>query len=527
MALKAKLLLFVFGFSLLGVFFVGLITYHSSKSLNVSEMLDLLAASTEHLGTPLTTDPTDVEGWQSWFYSRQALTSSKHSSILFDRYGNVVAAAIGEESGVTLEYIRKNSTLLRTTEHDASALQVKNVQLIWQRYNLAGGDYTIIVFFHLSADRFERVFRELLLPTSIAGGIALWASVWATIILGNVLTKTRQEEFRRAQANLEWRIVERTAKLSESEAQLRAVGDSSPGAIAIRDLDGRNIIVNNLFCDWFGIDHDDIINQRMSEFLLPEHLDGIEAQERQALDTQETVQAETDLQLPGGVIRHVTSQTFPIHGSDNAVFAVGTILNDFTLLKRTEDALRNSEEIITRSIETVEFANRAKTEFLANMSHELRTPLNAILGFSDMIKGELFGPHTHEKYKEYGEAIHLSGNHLLQIIGDILDISKIESGEVNLEESEVDVKKTIFDCITMIQARADNAQIQLTVDMPPDTPNLRTDQRHLKQILINLLSNAVKFTDTGGNVFVTVGLDDEQRMEVRVADTGVGIAKHL
>jgi signal transduction histidine kinase len=173
--------------------------------------------------------------------------------------------------------------------------------------------------------------------------------------------------------------------------------------------------------------------------------------------------------------------------------------------------------------EKAEFANRAKSEFLANMSHELRTPLNAIIGFAEVMESEVMGPIGATCYKDYARDIRTSGVHLLEIIGDILDLSKIEAGKVDMQEAAVELPRVVAACLTLIGERAKTAEVYLWNHTPPDLPRVMADERKLKQILINLLSNAVKFTPPGGHVTLTVRVDASE-ISIAVADTGIGIA---
>ena len=170
-------------------------------------------------------------------------------------------------------------------------------------------------------------------------------------------------------------------------------------------------------------------------------------------------------------------------------------------------------------------ASRAKSEFLANMSHELRTPLNAIIGFAEIIMDEVLGPVGNEKYRDYAKDINDSGQHLLEIINDILDLSKIETGQVALREEEIDVPEVVHGCLKLIGERAKSAGVDLIADFDTETyPVLLADRRMLKQILVNLLSNAVKFTPPGGRVTVSAHCDPAAGYTLTIADTGIGIA---
>jgi PAS domain S-box-containing protein len=169
-------------------------------------------------------------------------------------------------------------------------------------------------------------------------------------------------------------------------------------------------------------------------------------------------------------------------------------------------------------------ANRAKSEFLANMSHELRTPLNAIIGFSEVMVGELFGKLGNPKYQDYVRDIFSSGTHLLEIINDILDLSKIEAGKMELNEELIDPRQTIEKSLHLIKEKAAVNEIALSIDIATDVPQLYADNRKFKQILINLLSNAVKFTPAGGQVIVRAKCETGGWLAVEVSDTGPGIA---
>ena len=170
----------------------------------------------------------------------------------------------------------------------------------------------------------------------------------------------------------------------------------------------------------------------------------------------------------------------------------------------------------------LEVANKHKSDFLANMSHELRTPLNAIIGFSEVLSERMFGE-VNEKQAEYLKDIHESGRHLLSLINDILDLSKIEAGRMDLELSSFDLPSAVSNAMTLVRERAQRHGIQLGLQMDPRLGEFQADERKVKQILLNLLSNAVKFTPDGGRVDVSARLDTD-KVEIAVKDTGIGIA---
>ncbi|MEZ5833233.1 MAG: ATP-binding protein [Dongiaceae bacterium] len=180
------------------------------------------------------------------------------------------------------------------------------------------------------------------------------------------------------------------------------------------------------------------------------------------------------------------------------------------------------EMTLTRAKNEAEHASRAKSEFLANMSHELRTPLNAILGFSQVIRDRHFGDDL-ARYSEYAANIYDSGEMLLALISDILEMSKLEAGKLKLADEIVDLDKVVESCRTMVAGRAEDGAIALSAVQPNGPIKVRGDQRALKQILLNLLSNAIKFTHAGGKVSVKVGAAGNGDIQLMVADTGIGI----
>ncbi len=221
--------------------------------------------------------------------------------------------------------------------------------------------------------------------------------------------------------------------------------------------------------------------------------------------------------------------------ADGGVVVTAT---DISALKRQEaDLLQNQQRLEENAralvelaekhqiaSETAESASRAKSEFLANMSHELRTPLNAIIGFSEIMQREMYGPLGDHRYKEYAGDILSSGQHLLALINDILDMSKIEAGKLTLRPEPLDLPEMVDDVIRLVRTRAEAGGLTLAVDIPI-LPAVDADYRALKQILLNLLSNAVKFTPRGGKVEVSAAERPGGRVRVWIKDTGIGIAK--
>ncbi|HEY3147157.1 MAG TPA: ATP-binding protein [Dongiaceae bacterium] len=212
---------------------------------------------------------------------------------------------------------------------------------------------------------------------------------------------------------------------------------------------------------------------------------------------------------------------FPLEGESYELADSGEgaltimMLTDATERRRHERALRHAKE-------SAEAANRAKTQFLANMSHELRTPLNAIIGFSEVISNKLFGD-LNDRYTDYAGDIVASGRHLLGLINDILDLSKIDLGQATLSEGEVELARAVHSCQRLMYERAERGGVQVQVALPPDLPHLWADETKVKQIVLNLLSNAVKFTERGGRVIISSAILTDGGLMVSLVDTGIGM----
>jgi signal transduction histidine kinase len=199
-------------------------------------------------------------------------------------------------------------------------------------------------------------------------------------------------------------------------------------------------------------------------------------------------------------------------------------LSYFNLLERLslEEEVRLRTETMTVALVEAERANQAKSEFLATMSHELRTPLNAILGFSDIISHQYLGSRREEKYREYAEDIHASGEHLLELVNDLLDISAIEVGKQSLRQELLNVDEIVADSFVAIELKAKERNMELLADIPEAVPPLCADKRAIRQILLNLLTNAIKFTPDGGRITVSANASGKE-VVLKVTDTGKGI----
>jgi PAS domain S-box-containing protein len=194
------------------------------------------------------------------------------------------------------------------------------------------------------------------------------------------------------------------------------------------------------------------------------------------------------------------------------------IFRDMTFWKKTEGELINAKR-------QAEKASSAKSDFLAKISHEIRTPLNAIIGFSEVMMQERFGQIGNERYRQYLKDIHTSGGHLVSLLNDLLDLSKIEAGKLELNFSSVDLNELTEQSVALMQPQANRERIIIRTSLGPTLPAVTADARSVRQILFNLLSNSIKFTGVGGQVIVSTARSDDGEVVLRVRDTGVGMSE--
>ncbi|MFN7027693.1 MAG: sensor histidine kinase, partial [Pseudorhizobium sp.] len=194
------------------------------------------------------------------------------------------------------------------------------------------------------------------------------------------------------------------------------------------------------------------------------------------------------------------------------------VIRDITQWKRTEEELRSAK----RSAET---ANAHKSEFLAHVSHEIRTPLNAIIGFADLMATEHFGSVGHPRYVEYANDIVRSGRHVLDIVNDLLDISKIEAGEMELDFVAVELNASVSEAVSLVQPQANSQRVIIRTALSHAVPPVVADHRSVKQIVLNILSNAIRFTPSGGQIVVSTVYEANGCVVLRVRDTGIGMTR--
>jgi signal transduction histidine kinase len=183
------------------------------------------------------------------------------------------------------------------------------------------------------------------------------------------------------------------------------------------------------------------------------------------------------------------------------------------------------EQELVEARRAAERASSAKSDFLARISHEIRTPLNAVIGFSEVMMEERFGPIGNERYRGYLKDIHASGGHLVSLVNDLLDLSKIEAGKLDLTFTRVDLNGLVQQCVALMQPQANRERIIIRTSLAPALPPVMVDARSIRQIALNLLSNSIKFTGAGGQVIVSTAVADHGEAVLRVRDTGLGMSE--
>jgi len=307
--------------------------------------------------------------------------------------------------------------------------------------------------------------------------------------------------------------------LQETEVQYQLIAEYSLDMLARHTPDGRITFLSPAAKKVLGVEPDTLIGQDMVQFI--HHDDRQHAQEAMSKLSASSDSARLTFRiqhLDGHFVWFESTLHAVCDGHTGDVVEVIAVTRDITERKGHEQKLLEARE-------RAEAANRAKSSFLANMSHELRTPLNAIIGFSEILKREMYGPLGDANYSDYAGLIYDSGSHLLDLINDILDMSKIEAGKMDINMEKLDLADIARSSIRFVEQKSSDKNQNVLLDMEPgveDVP-VEGDMRATKQILLNLLSNAVKFTGEGGTIRVTIRpLADA--VEIAVEDNGMGIA---
>jgi signal transduction histidine kinase len=378
-------------------------------------------------------------------------------------------------------------------------------------------------FFALAASE----MGDILWPSPTIAGTALLTAVGIVCIITGLFRFTS------------------TMRRSVNTAELlRSALDTSSDGIWLYDKNERIIFANDRYHE---INPNSPSKSEITKYTMEEllRLNQKERDPKAGIDPEARIQALlTERRSGKEIIKEVTridGTTYLFRAKptlDNGLLVLQT---DITALKSAERELRQAKETVdaanrdlernvrerTRELRDAvvqaEMANRSKTDLLANMSHELRTPLNAIIGFSDMIRHSVFGPLGSNRYNEYANHIHDSGTHLLDLIRDILDVARVEAGQLTITPEEIALEETFNDCAAMITPRAEAENLELTFTLAPDTPMVYADSLRLRQVLLNLTGNAIKFTPGGGKISVTASAMENGGVKIRVHDTGVGM----
>ncbi|MFO1103969.1 MAG: histidine kinase dimerization/phospho-acceptor domain-containing protein [Methylocystis sp.] len=310
-------------------------------------------------------------------------------------------------------------------------------------------------------------------------------------------------------------LEEKLARAKSESALLGAVFERAQTPLAILTTDGMILRANARFAACLGADPREAQNRSLASLLGPADAQNVAQRLSRALSDE---RARLSLSRPppggGGAPFDLALRLLPVE--EKPVILVSLEANDGA------DASDGAVEAARLAAES---ANAAKSDFLARVSHEIRTPLNAIIGFAEVMMEERLGPIGSPRYREYLKDIHVSGAHVLSLVNDLLDLSKIEAGKMELSFTPVDANAVIAECASMMQPQANQARVVLRLALAPGLPPLSADPRSLKQILLNLLSNAVKFNEPGGQVIVSSALNDAGFVVIRVKDTGIGMSE--
>lgn len=319
------------------------------------------------------------------------------------------------------------------------------------------------------------------------------------------------------------RLHETQSSLSLAEehlAEMDAVLETATDGVLILDEGGRIMKVNRSAEALFDGAREDMVGAPLSDYLAPEshrdasdYLDGLA---RNGVASVLNDGREVIGQLrSGGLIPLFMTIGRVGHGAEGPRFC--TVLRDITQWKTAEEELTDAKR-------QAENASSQKSDFLAKISHEIRTPLNAIIGFSEVMMEERFGPVGNDRYKGYLRDIHNSGSHIMSLINDLLDLSKIEAGKLDLTFEAVSANDIIRECVALMQPQANRERVIIRASLPTSVPKIVADGRSVRQIVLNLLSNAIKFNQPGGQVIVSTALEDSGEVILRVRDTGMGMS---
>lgn len=305
--------------------------------------------------------------------------------------------------------------------------------------------------------------------------------------------------------------------LADAEKKYRNIVQNAAGGIYQLTPEGLYLSANPALARILGFSTSESLLRDVKNANESIYVDESEREKfiRKLEKSHEGAQHETQVYKKDGTVIWVNENARAVKDDSGTILFIEGSIEDITERKKSELLIRDAK---TQS----DLANRAKSEFLSNMSHELRTPLNSIIGFSEMIKNEVFGPIGEKAYWEYANDIYESGQGLLRVINEILDISRIEAGERQLNESIVDVRGVVNECLGLLEHKVKNNELTVTVALDK-TPDIIGEALSVKQMMMNLLSNAIKFTPKDGRVTISSDIGVDGQLLLSVSDTGVGL----
>ena len=307
------------------------------------------------------------------------------------------------------------------------------------------------------------------------------------------------------------------ARARRRARELRSIVDIASDGVVLIDGEGAVIRLTHGAEVLFGRDSKTVEGQPFTELLAPESQPAATADFAALVHT-------TDARHPGREVASRAQDTGSVPlfmvlgqiGTDKSTYCV--VFHDISRWKRNEEELRAAKRQAER-------ASQAKSDFLAKISHEIRTPLNAIIGFSEVMMEERLGPIDNDRYRAYLKDIHTSGEHLVALLNDLLDLSKIEAGKLEVTFDSVSLNELTQQCVALMQPQANRGRVIIRTSLAPGLPPIVADARSVRQILLNLLSNSIKFTGAGGQVIVSTALTERNEAVLRVRDTGIGMSE--
>jgi PAS domain S-box-containing protein len=300
--------------------------------------------------------------------------------------------------------------------------------------------------------------------------------------------------------------------------ELRAILDTATDGVLVLNRAGRVLSANSSAQALFGYEATDFTEFTFGDLFAPESRRSVLDYLDRLVNGAPAGLLDTGREAIGRVRQGGLVPLYITMGRIEGGEKLCAVLRDITAWKRTEEELINARQQAER-------ASTAKSEFLAKISHEIRTPLNAIIGFSEVMMDERFGPVGNERYRQYLKDIHSSGDHLISLLNDLLDLSKIEAGKLELTFVSVNLNDLVQQCVAIMQQQANRERVIIRTSLPLSLPQIVADARSVRQIALNLLSNSIKFTGAGGQVIVSTALTDDNEVTLRVRDTGIGMSE--